>query len=79
MTFYGKMLVPLLPQNKKLNAEQTRLLKQFTNLTPGDFAVVRDKMLFKERKDINHDMLIHALTQEIKYKRNSGKVIGFGR
>ena len=79
LTFYEKMLVPLLPQNKKLNAEQTRLLKQFTNLTPGDFAVVRDKMLFEERKDINHDMLIHALTQEIKYKRNFGKVIGFGR
>lgn len=78
LTLYEKMLVPLLPQNKRLNAAQISLLKQFTTLTPGDFAVVRDKMLFEERKDINHDMLIQALTQEIKYKKNSGKAIGFG-
>lgn len=79
LTFYEKMLSPLLPQNKRLSAAQINLLKQLTNLTPGDFAVVRDKMLFEERKDVNHAMLIQALAHETKYKRNSGKAIGFGR
>lgn len=76
--FYERMLSSLLPRKKKLSIMQVNMLKQLTNLTPGDFAVVRDKMLFEESKNINHDMLIKALINETKYKKNSGnRVIGF--
>lgn len=79
LIFYGKMLTPLLPENKRLSTAQINILKQLVNLTAGDFAVVRDKMQFEERKNINHDLLILALSSETKYKKNSGKAIGFGR
>lgn len=71
------MLSSLLSENGRLSAEQMTLLMQFTNLTPGDFAVVRDKMQFEDKENINHDIFIQSLSNEAQYKISSKKAIGF--
>ncbi len=47
------------------------------NLTPGDFAVVKDQFSFLLSTAISHRMLIEALSNEVRYKKDVGKGIGF--
>ncbi len=48
------------------------------NLTPGDFAVVKDQFSFILPSEISHGKLIEALANEVRYKKGVGKGIGFG-
>ena len=75
--FYKKMLVPLVgkpPANGSLSK-----LNNYTNLTPGDFKVVRDRYSFYSKKELSHDILLDAIGEESKIKdlQSGNKSIGF--
>lgn len=60
-----------------LSEEESSLLRAVKNLTPGDFAVVKDQFLLLDPAEITHGMLIDALANEVRYKKVA-KGIGFG-
>lgn len=68
-------LLKKLPKGE-LSEQEISALKGIKNLTPGDFAVVKDQMSFIEPSAITHKMLIEALANEVRYKK-ALKGIGF--
>jgi len=75
--FYDSLLSPLACQGRALSAEEVDRIKNLKDLTPGDFAVVKDQFCFIERAKITHGMLIESLRREVQHK-TVGKRIGFG-
>ena len=77
VVFYRKLLKPLLAE--PLNKTNKEALMQITDLTPGDFKVVRDRYAFYPGKALNHQDLICALNEEtiIKKQHRGDKAIGF--
>jgi SpoVK/Ycf46/Vps4 family AAA+-type ATPase len=74
---YGTMLQPLLSEERNLTMTEQEELKSIKNLTPGDFAVVRDKYTFIDVKTITHRQMIKALMDEVRYKNDKNIIIGF--
>ncbi len=74
--FYNK-LMSRLAQDRHLTSQECRTLMRIKNLTPGDFAVVRDQFSFLISSEISHGKLIEALANEVRYKNSVGKGIGF--
>lgn len=77
LDFYSVLFKPLLPEDSPLSDDDVRELKGINNLTPGDFAAVRDKHLFSEPCSITHRQLIRDLTEETRYKKADKRVNGF--
>lgn len=77
LRFYHAMLSPLLSVNTHLSLEEQQMMQSIFNLTPGDFAVVKDKFIFTEQKNITHSILISALLNEVRYKQSGRDLIGF--
>lgn len=77
LDFYSVLFKPLLSENSPLSDEDVRELKSINNLTPGDFAAVRDKHLFSEPSSITHKLLIHDLIEETRYKKAEKRINGF--
>jgi hypothetical protein len=52
---------------------------QIEDLSPGDFKTVRDKFNFHPKKDLNHQILLQALSEEslIKNSHKMKRAIGF--
>ena len=75
--FYNTLLKRLAVDGKDLSAEEGFAIKNIKNLTPGDFAVVKEQSLFTEPSSVTHQMLIEALANEVRYKKNVGGVLGF--
>ena len=75
LIFYNTLLKGL-ASDSDLSTGEVSAIKAIKNLTPGDFAVVKDQMSFAGSSSITHKMLIEALLNEVKYKK-IGKVIGF--
>lgn len=78
LKFYNTILRPLLPKSKRLSSEEMEQLRNIKNLTPGDFAVVKDQTVFMEPDALTHRMMIDSLVNEVRYKEGGEKVIGFG-
>jgi SpoVK/Ycf46/Vps4 family AAA+-type ATPase len=76
MHFYNALLKGLLSGEKALTDEGVAAIKSIKNLTPGDFAVVKEQALFIEPSAITHKMMIEALANEVRYKKAT-KAIGF--
>ncbi|MBI5193623.1 MAG: ATP-binding protein [Nitrospirae bacterium] len=76
LIFYNTLLRKLVSDSKDLSTEEVIAIKGIKNLTPGDFAVVKDQMSFADPSSITHEMLIEALSNEVRYKK-IGKAIGF--
>ena len=74
-----KLLNPFVSNGKNLSEMQIKQIKSIRNLTPGDFAIVRDQAIFQEAQDITHQMLIDSLINEVSYKNCTEKVIGFSK
>lgn len=74
LSLYNTLLRRL--ASDELAEEEIRSIKGIKNLTPGDFAVVKDQALFMEPSAITHRMLIEALANEVRYKKGA-KGMGF--
>lgn len=74
---YDFILRPLMEKGIDLSSTEMDSIKRIRNLTPGDFAVVKDHALFMEPSEITHQMLIDSLMNEVRYKEGNNKVIGF--
>lgn len=75
--FYKTILRPFVRDKRGVTDDETARIKAIKNLTPGDFAVVKDQCMFIEPSSITHQMLIEALINEVKYKRTGKAGIGF--
>ncbi len=75
--FYNKLLANLIsePINDKIGNQ----LRQIKDLSPGDFKTVRDVFNFHPKNDLNHQILLKALSKEsqIKNSHNKKRAIGF--
>lgn len=76
LLFYKSMLLPLLLDNGTIPVDDIRLIRDLRNLTPGDFAVVRDQFSFGSCERPEHQSLINALQLEAEHKK-SIKIAGF--
>ena len=76
LNFYNTLLKGLVSAENALPEEEIAAIKGIKNLTPGDFAVVKDQASFMEAAAITHRMLIDALANEVRYKKGV-KEIGF--
>jgi len=77
VTFYNKLLADLI--NAPINDKILNQLRQIDDLSPGDFKIVRDKFKFHTKKDLNHQILMKALSEEsrIKNSHKMKRAIGF--
>jgi transitional endoplasmic reticulum ATPase len=75
--FYNKLLADLI--SSPLNDKIRNQLRQIEDLSPGDFKTVRDKFNFHPKKDLNHQILLQALSEEslIKNSHKMKRAIGF--
>lgn len=78
LNFYKALLEPLVSKRIQLSAEEIGQIKNSRNLTPGDFAVVKEQFSFVDHAVITHQKLIDALLKEVCFKKAERKVIGFG-
>ena len=76
--FYKALLEPLVSKRIQLSAEEIGQIKNSRNLTPGDFAVVKEQFSLIDPTAITHQKLIDALLKEVCFKKAERKVIGFG-
>ena len=65
--------------NVPMDQESLNALKGMSDLSPGDFKVVRDRYSFYPREAVNHRALVRALQAEAKTKKvhRGEKEIGF--
>lgn len=75
--FYNNLLGSLGFDNNELTHDEIAKIKSIKNLTPGDFAVVKDQYIFDERSLISHQKLIDSLMNEVSHKKGTGTTIGF--
>ncbi len=77
VVFYRKLLSPLTLVS--LNKEGERMLENISDLTPGDFRVVRDRFAIFPQERVTHDMMVQALREEAKIKKlqEGKKPLGF--
>lgn len=75
--FYNTLLKGFVSGCDPLMPAEIKNLKSITNLTPGDFAVVKDQAVFMGPSALTHRILIDALANEVSYKKGVGKKIGF--
>lgn len=77
ITFYDKLLSPL--AKGRMSQNLAAKIKLISNLTPGDFRVVRDKHSLFNESGISHSMLVASLEDEARAKssHNQNKKVGF--
>jgi len=75
--FYRKLLASLLKE--PLKEANQNVLRKISNLTPGDFKLVRDRYSFCPSDELTHELLLQALKEEanIKNIHKGNKNIGF--
>lgn len=59
-------------------AEIEGALQRISNLTPGDFRAVRQRLQFCERASFTWQQIIHELVSEARYKTEGRRIRGFG-
>lgn len=76
--FYNTVLSPLITGSRELTRDELKRIQGMNNLTPGDFAVVKDQFIYSEPLGITYQGLIESLINEVKHKQEGRKMIGFG-
>lgn len=74
--FYNTLHMPLIG-GECLSPEDEQILRSITDLTPGDFSVVRDRILFSGNTGITHRKMIEMLAEETRYRKGNARIIGF--
>ena len=78
MHFYRLMLQGLSDSRTDMTVGEQSRLRAIRNLTPGDFAVVKDQYILEVYARPAHAELIDALEREAEYKREQRVITGFG-
>lgn len=77
IVFYRKLLSSLTsqPRDKSIEKDLTTL----TNLSPGDFRIVRDRFSLQSQGQVSHRMMMDVLLLESRIKKNHEcrKIVGF--
>ena len=75
--FYDKLFADLI--SAPLNDTIREQLKQIRDLSPGDFKTVRAKFKYHPKKELSHQILLEALSEEsqIKNSHKKKRAIGF--
>ncbi|MFC1881804.1 AAA family ATPase [Thermodesulfobacteriota bacterium] len=75
--FYNKLLADLI--SSPLNDKIRNQLRQIEDLSPGDFKTVRNRFQFHPQKELSHQILLQALSEEshIKNSHKGKRSIGF--
>jgi hypothetical protein len=47
------------------------------NLTPGDFAIVKEQCAFINQSKVTHQQLIESLLNETRHKESEKQITGF--
>lgn len=74
--FYDTLIGPVITNHGCAVDGGKERISRISNLTPGDFIVVRDQMLFMEQSNLTQKLAIELLERESQYKR-SVRRIGF--
>jgi SpoVK/Ycf46/Vps4 family AAA+-type ATPase len=77
LIFYDLFLGPL--ANDLLDHTTMGRIRAINSLTPGDFKIVRDRFIFYNSNELNHEIFIEALAEEARIKaiHRGIKKIGF--
>ena len=75
--FYNSIFSPLIRNDQELSDNDVIKIKNIKNLTPGDFAVVKEQYAFTNHYGITHQQLIESLMKETKHKESEKKIMGF--
>ena len=76
LQFYSSVLGPLVLNGPCLTDDEISRIKGISNLSPGDFAVVKDQFQFVASEAITHEKLMTALMNEARLKKGT-KELGF--
>ena len=75
--FYNSILSPLISNDNVLSEKDLDKIRKKRNLTPGDFAVVKEQYTFINQSKVTHQQLIESLMNETGYKESENKITGF--
>lgn len=67
--FYETLIAPVIANCDALKDSEKERIARIPNLTPGDFSVVRDQMLFVEPVKLSHELAMDLLEGEANHKR----------
>jgi hypothetical protein len=60
-----------------LSERDVNRIQNIRNLTPGDFAVVKEQYTFINQSKVTHQQLIESLLNETRHKESEKKITGF--
>ncbi|MFV1974549.1 MAG: AAA family ATPase, partial [Candidatus Scalindua sp.] len=75
--FYSSILNPLISKNNILTDDDVHCIRNMRNLTPGDFAVVKEQYTFTSQSKVTHQQLIESLLNETRHKESEKRITGF--
>jgi transitional endoplasmic reticulum ATPase len=75
--FYNSILSPLISKNNNFSDKDLDRVRKLRNLTPGDFAIVKEQCTFINQSKVTHQQLIESLMNETKHKESEKKITGF--
>ena len=75
--FYNSILKPLISKNNILTDKDINCIQDISNLTPGDFAIVKEQCTFMNQLKLSHQQLIDLLLSETRHKESERKITGF--
>ena len=75
--FYNSILKPLISKNNILTDKDINCIQDISNLTPGDFAIVKEQCTFMNQSKLTHQQLIESLMNEVRHKESNKRIAGF--
>jgi len=75
--FYNSILSPLISNDNVLSDKVLDKVRKIRNLTPGDFATVKEQYTFVNQSKVMHPQLIESLLNETRHKESEKKITGF--
>ena len=75
--FYNSIFSPLIRKDQELSENDVIKIQNIKNLTPGDFAVVKEQYAFTNQSNVTHQQLIEALMNETRHKESGNRIAGF--
>jgi SpoVK/Ycf46/Vps4 family AAA+-type ATPase len=75
--FYNSILSPLISNDNVLSDKVLDKIRKIRNLTPGDFAIVKEQYTFINQSKVTHQQLIESLLNETMHKESKKQITGF--